>query len=83
MLPIVLLMLGANFIGRSYFMGLPSFKSDYGNFIQQSLPLGLGSVYLFLPFIGLGAGILGSIIRRKQQHSSRNTMPVQQGLETS
>jgi hypothetical protein len=79
MLPIVLLMLGADFIVRSYFMGLPSFKAGYWDFIQQSLPLGLGSVYLCFPFIGLVSGFLGSMIWRKRQYSAKNAGPVQHG----
>jgi hypothetical protein len=59
-------------------MGLPSFKSEYENFIQQSLPLGLGSIYLFFPLSGLGDGLVSSICR-KRQHGKKNTTPIQQG----
>ena len=50
-LPIVLLMIGAQLLTKGYFMGPPSSGSEYGNYREQSLPLGLRSAYLFSPFL--------------------------------
>lgn len=69
MLPIVLLMLGAEYLVTRYFIsvGLATSQPDYSSYVLRSLPLGLRSFYLFFPFVGLGVGMLGGTMWRKRQ----------------